>query len=88
MTILQMNTKDFFAYLEKEGAKKFSDHPDEDIVVYEFQDTKVPIQIRAMYNPCYVVKICEYLKIPCPPDFKKVANQLDEARKMARKKEE
>ena len=80
MVVLHFTPTQFFNYLDTEGGKKIADYPDEDIVVYQFQDQIVPVQIRKEYYPCYVVKICEALKIPVPADFKKVAQQLEKVR--------
>ena len=87
MVVLQFTPTEFFDYLTNEGAKKIADYPDEDIVVYEFQDQKIPLQIRSSYYPCYVVKIYEAFKIPSPPDFKKVSLQIEEARNHKRRKQ-
>lgn len=75
----------FFNYLNKEGAKQVAEFADENLVCFEFQDRRILIQIRSFYNPCYVYKVCDYLKIPCPEEFKIVADQIREASERLRK---
>ncbi|MEP7169102.1 MAG: hypothetical protein ABI855_06990 [Bacteroidota bacterium] len=86
MTVLHFTTTKFFEYLELYGAKKCDDFPEDYITVYEHEGNKVPIQIRQDYCPCYVIKICDALKIRHPKDFDKVAAQLKEAASMSKRK--
>lgn len=78
-TLPHFKTTKFFAYLEEQGAHRVADYPEEDLVCYEYAGTKMLIQIRTVYFPCYVFKVCEYLKMVCPEEFKIVAEQIREA---------
>lgn len=82
MVILNYTTTKFFEYLKGQGVNIIDNYTDDNVVVFEFQEKIVPVQIRTEYYPPLVVKVCEALRIPCPIDFKKVAKQMEQARHM------
>ncbi len=87
MTLPNFNTEQFFEYINKSGAKKIADYPEDYVVVYKHKENIVPIQIRQTYFPTYVAKICEQLNVKCPRDFKIVDDQIKEMKRRAAKRQ-
>ncbi len=79
MVLLNFRPDEFFNYLGQNNCTKYSDkYIDEDVLIYEKDGFKMPIQLRSIYYPPYVCKVCEAFDIPMPDDFLKVKEQLDQ----------
>ena len=76
MTLPHFKPDAFFDYLKKHGCKLFTnDYADENIVVYEKDGIKIPIQIRSVYWYLYVVRVCQDFGITPPMEHLRVYQQ-------------
>lgn len=88
MVLDHFKSKEFYSYLESKGCKIITDdaYLDQNVIVCDKDGFKMPLQIRKVYYPSFICKVCEMLEIEAPERFVHIKKQFDELKKISQRR--
>lgn len=90
MTLDHLDEKEFHAFLKSQGCtvETNDDYLDDNVVICcTNTGFKMPLQIKGIYYPGFICKVCEELNIKAPERFVHIKKQFDELKKRNRNRD-
>ena len=88
MVLDHFKPNEFYDYLKSKGCVIISDddYLEQNVIICDKDGFKMPLQIKSVYYPGLICKVCEMLDIEAPARFLHIKKQFEELKKIEQRR--